>query len=97
MPAPTLDPRRRQPSKCKALEVLPSRDPLDRATALGLVAVGRDRADVDDALTLLARDLRPVVGVGRVGQVLVLFVLLLDGVDEVLGPDALAFAGDLRA
>ena len=54
-------------------------------------------ADVDDPLALLARDLRPVVGVGRVGQVLVLLVLLVDRRDEVLGADAPLAAGDLRA
>ena len=63
------------------LEVLPRSHPLDRATAFGLVTVGRDGADVDDALALLARNLGPVVGVGGVGQVLVLLVLLLDGVE----------------
>ncbi len=36
------------------------------------------RADVDDPLALLARDLGPVVRVGGVGQVLVLLVLLVD-------------------
>src|SRR5438093_9642718 len=45
------------------LEVLPGGDPLDRAAALGLRALGDERADVDDPLALLARDLRPVVGV----------------------------------
>src|SRR5205807_5103894 len=76
------------------LEVLPGGDPLDGAAALGLLAAGDERADVDDALALLARDLRPVVGVGGVGQVLVLLELLADGFDQVLGGDALLPAGD---
>src|SRR5215218_5753848 len=43
----------------------------------GLVALAADeRADVDDPLALLARDPRPVVRVGRVGQVLVLLELV---------------------
>ena len=62
-------------------------------SALVLVAVD-ERADEHDPLALLARDLGPVVGVGRVGQVLVLLVLLLDGVDEVVGAHALGAAGD---
>src|SRR3954462_1873170 len=42
-----------------------------------LVALAADeRADVDDPLALLARDPGPVVGVGRVGQVLVLLELV---------------------
>ena len=46
------------------------------------LALVDERADEDDALALLARDLRPVVGVGRVRQVLVLLVLLLDRVER---------------
>src|SRR5947207_2993795 len=84
------DPR----AQTASLEVLPGGDPLDGAAALGLLAAGDQRADVDDPLALLARDLRPVVGVGGVGQVLVLLELLADGVDEVLGGDALLPAGD---
>src|SRR5687767_4972276 len=78
----------------RPLEVLPGGDPLDGATAFGLLAAGDERPDVDDALALLAGDRRPVVGVGRVGQVLVLLELLADGVDEVLGGDALFAPGD---
>src|SRR3954451_10678370 len=44
---------------------------VDGPAGLGALAAD-ERADVDDPLALLARDLRPVVGVGRVGQVLVL-------------------------
>src|SRR5919198_997937 len=76
------------------LEVLPGGDPLDGAAAFGLLAAGDERPDVDDALALLAGDLRPVVGVGGVGQVLVLLELLADGVHQVLGTDALLPAGD---
>src|SRR3954462_7050493 len=48
---------------------------VDRAP--GLVALAADeRADVDDPLALLARDPRPVVGVGGVRQVLVLLELV---------------------
>src|SRR5947209_6132682 len=79
---------------CRALEVLPGPYALDGAPAGGFLAFGEQRADVDDALALLARDLGPVVGVRGVGQVLVLLVLLLDGSQEVLGADALPLAGN---
>ena len=76
-------------TRTRRRQVLAGGDPLDGATALGLVVVGgHERAHVDDALALLARDLGPVVGVGRVGQVLVLLVLLVDRLDEVVGADA---------
>src|SRR5687767_10828690 len=78
----------------RSLEVLPGGDPLDGAAAFGLLAAGDERPDVDDALALLAGDLRPVVGVGGVGQVLVLLELLADGIDEVLCGDALLTPGD---
>src|SRR6187401_2926386 len=77
-------------------EVLTGTHPLDRA-ASGRLVLGLaldERADVDDPLALLARDLRPVVRVGRVREVLVLLVLLVDRRDEVLGPDALLAATD---
>src|SRR5437868_12168941 len=77
-----------------SLEVLARPHPLDGAPARGLLAFGEQGPDIDDALALLARDLRPVVGVGGVGQVLVLLVLLLDRRQEVFGADALAFARD---
>src|SRR5205807_7123908 len=76
------------------LQVLAGADPLDGPSARGLLALGEEGAHVDDALALLARDLGPVVGVGGVGQVLVLLVLLPDGGEEVVGADALALAGD---
>ena len=59
-----------------------------------VVVLLHDRADVDDALALLARDLRPVVRVGGVGQVLVLLVLLVDRLDEVGHLDALRAAAE---
>ena len=84
---PRLRPYRRP--RCE-LEVLARRHALDGAAALGR-HVGLaldDRAHVDDPLALLARDLRPVVRVGGVGQVLVLLVLLVDRLDEVVDLDA---------
>src|SRR3954447_503717 len=69
-----------------ALEVLPGADPVDLPT----VAVeAQQRAHVHDALALLAGDPRPVVGVGRVGKVLVLLELVADRVEQVLALDAL--------
>src|SRR5215204_4632805 len=80
----------------KPLQVLTGRHPLDGATAGGTVTLvtGDKRTDVHDALALLARDLRPVVGVGGVGQVLVLLVLLDDRGEQVVGADAAGAAGD---
>src|SRR3954451_9441850 len=64
--------------RARWLEVLAGAHTLDGPATSGLLAViGVQRPDVDDPLTLLAGDLRPVVGVGGVGQVLVLLVLLL--------------------
>src|SRR5438128_4109146 len=74
-------PQRRYPQpppRGTALQVLAGADPLDGPPAGGLLALRQQGADVDDALALLARDLGPVVGVGGVGQVLVLLVLLPD-------------------
>src|SRR5579875_739832 len=73
-------------------EVLARGHTLDGATTCCLRPLPEEGPHVHDPLTLLARDLGPVVGVGGVGQVLVLLVLLLDGVQEVGGPDALALA-----
>src|SRR3954453_15944210 len=57
--------------------------------AAGLVALAADeRADVDDPRALLARDPRPVVGVGRVGQVLVLLELVEARRRQVADPEA---------
>ena len=47
---------------------------------------GDQRADVDDPLALLARDPCPVIGIGGVGQVLVLGELVDDRVEQVLDP-----------
>src|SRR6476659_580789 len=69
-------PDRNRAAGTTSLQVLAGvRSRVDRAA--GLVALAADeRADVDDPLALLARDPRPVVGVGRVGQVLVLLELV---------------------
>jgi hypothetical protein len=70
------------------LEVLPGGHD---ARDLRLPVRGRagQHLDVDDALALLAGDLRPVVRVGRVGQVLVLLELFPDRVQEIVDLDAL--------
>src|SRR5262245_49006533 len=86
--------RRKRAATTVALQVLARADPLDGAATLGFLALGHESADVDDALALLARDLRPVVGVGRVGKVFVLLVLLLDRLEQVAGADAPAFPGN---
>src|SRR5947208_303860 len=77
------------------LEVLAGAHPFDGAATGGLLALGHEHPQEDDALALLARDLGPVVRVGGVGQVLVLLVLLPDRLEEVVGADASAVAGDL--
>src|SRR5664279_5886569 len=59
------------------------------ATWLGAVLAGDQRADVHDALALLAGDASPVVGVGRVGKVLVLLELVNARGQKMLDPDAL--------
>src|SRR5438067_677861 len=76
------------------LEVLASPHAFDGASTGRLLALGQQGANVDDPLALLARDLGPVVGVGGVGQVLVLLVLLLDGSEEIVEAYALAGTGD---
>src|SRR5687767_13641816 len=81
--------------RARALQVLAGPDPLDRSPTGGLLALGHEHPEEDDALALLAGDLGPVVGVGGVGQVLVLLVLLADRVEEVLGADAAPGACDL--
>src|SRR5262245_20412789 len=55
-------------------------DRVDGPTRLGALAARDERADVDDALALLAGDAGPVVGVGGVRQVLVLPELVHAGV-----------------
>ena len=75
-----------RPTPSRAFRLRPHRYcPVATASmAAALVLAGDQGPDVDDALALLARDLRPVVGVGGVGQVLVLPELLLDGGEEVV-------------
>src|ERR1700728_849124 len=59
------------PGRCRpGSEVLAGAHALDRTATFGLAVLGHERAHVDDSLPLLARDPRPVVGVGRVGEVL---------------------------
>ena len=68
------------------LQVLTGGDPLDGPAALA-AASARPLTSVrmnTMRSPFLPRDLRPVVGVGRVRQVLVLLVLLLDRVEQVL-------------
>src|SRR2546422_7161494 len=68
-------------------------DPFDASQLLFRLA--HEGLDVHDPLPLFAGDLRPVVGVGGVGQVLVLLELLADGGEEVVDHDALLAAGDV--
>src|SRR6201996_3020161 len=51
-------------------------DRVDRPAGLGTLLALDQGPDVDDALALLTGDARPVVGVGGVGQVLVLAELV---------------------
>src|SRR6266540_2842401 len=71
-----------------ALEVLSGVDLLDGAAEV-LGGTSDEGAHVDDALALLARDPRPVVRVGGVGQVLVLLELVGHRVEQVGRLDAL--------
>jgi hypothetical protein len=59
------------------------------AAGLGALLALDEGADEDDPLALLARDPGPVVGVGGVGQVLVLAELVDARGEQVLDPDAL--------
>src|SRR6267142_1661462 len=77
-----------------SLEVLPGVDDALDAPKLFL-RLAHERLDVDDPLALLPGDLRPVVGVGGVGEVLVLLELLADGGEQVVGHDALLAAPDV--
>src|SRR3954454_21912408 len=85
-PYPSGRPKPADPLVRPGLQVLAGGDafygPATGRTS-GFALVADQRPHVDDALALLARDLGPVVGVGRVRQVLVFLVLLVDGVDEV--------------
>src|ERR1039457_3888463 len=60
------------------LKVLTCGDAFDLASTGCLVTLGEQRADEHDPLALLAGDLRPVVGVGGVREILVLSELLPD-------------------
>src|SRR2546425_11700992 len=59
------------------------------------LGVDDDRLDGDDAVALPARDLRPVVGIAGVRQVLVLLELLAHGGDQIRAADALVAAADV--
>src|SRR5262245_59702732 len=63
--------------------------------ALLVLRLAHEGFDVHDPLPLLAGDLGPVVGVGRVGEVLVLLELLAHGVEEVVDDDALVAGLDV--
>src|SRR5579884_1748975 len=86
--------RRPRPAAATRSEVLPGPHPLYRPAAARLLGVGEQGANVDDALALLARYPGPVVGVGGVGQVLVLLVLPADGLHQVRDAHPVALAGD---
>ena len=83
-----VPPRYQNPAKrLGSLQVLAGGDALDLAALVA--AVAEQRADVDDPLALLAGDPGPVVGVRRVGEVLVLLELQADRREEVLALDPL--------
>src|SRR3954468_13364393 len=77
------------------LEVLTRGDAFDGSATGGLLAFRHEHPEEDDALALLAGDLGPVVGVGGVGQILVLLVLLPDRPQQVVGAYTPAVACDL--
>src|SRR3984885_12274340 len=81
--------RRRVPAQLRSKVLTGVGDRVDGAARLGALLAGDQSADVDDALALLAGDARPVVGVGGVGQVLVLAELVHAGREEMRDPDAL--------
>ena len=64
-------------------------DGVDGPPGFGALLAGDERADVDDPLALLAGDAGPVVGVGGVGQVLVLLELVDAGGEQVDDAQAL--------
>src|SRR5688572_5058958 len=47
-----------------------------------------DGPDMNDFLALLSGDFRPIVRIGRVGEILVLLELLTDGADQVVRAQA---------
>src|SRR5258705_8576106 len=77
-----------------SLEILARVDDALDAPKLFL-RLAHERLDVDDPLALLTGDLRPVVGVGGVGEVFVLLELLANGGEQVVGHDALLAATDV--
>src|SRR5262245_11263454 len=86
-------PRAPQPLP-RALQVLAG---IDHALDVALLFLGlaHERLHVDDPLALLAGDLGPVVGVGGVGQVLVLLELLPHRRQQVVRADPLVPAPDV--
>src|SRR5438128_249923 len=60
-----------------------------RSRPLARLGLSAERFDIDDPPAFLARDLRPVVRVGRIRQVLVLFELLPHRPEEIVELDAL--------
>src|SRR5262245_61417558 len=63
--------------------------------ALLVLGLAHEGFDVHDPLPLLTGDLGPVVGVGRVWEVLVLLELLANGGEEVVDDDALVAGLDV--
>src|SRR5665213_3884650 len=90
----TLGMATRRPYPRFSSKILTGAHPLDGPATLGAQVFADERADVDDPLALLSGDLRPVVGVGGVGEILVLLVLLADRLQEVIGADPPAGPGD---
>src|SRR5580700_4658302 len=82
------------PRPYRSLEVLTGTHSLNRPTTMYLAVLGEQGTDINDALALLSRNARPVVGIGGVGQVFVLLVLLADRLEQVRGADAAGGAGD---
>src|SRR5437773_820846 len=81
------------PGSVVALQVLAGGDDLLDVLLL-LFGVAHERLHVDDPLALLAGDLRPVVGVGRIRQILVFLELFAHGIEQVAGADPLLAAAD---
>src|SRR5258705_6394188 len=77
-----------------SLEILARVDDALDAPKLFL-RLAHERLDVDDPLALLTGDLRPVVGVGGVGEVFVLLELFANGGEQVVGHDALLAPTDV--
>src|SRR3989454_6834505 len=75
------------------LQILAGGHHLLHAAAL-IARFAHERSHIDDPLVLLAGDLRPVAGVSRIGQILVLLDLLADGREQVVGTHALFAAAD---